>query len=52
LHATSFSLTLEDRGEHRLLAEVQDSEGKAAGRSGSIQFYYRKHSVLFKKKGR
>jgi len=52
LHATSFSLTLEDRGEHKLLAEVQDSKGKAVGRSGSIQFYYRKHSVLFKKKGR
>lgn len=49
LHATTFSVSLQDRGGHTLLAEAQNSKGKVVGRSESIQFYYRKHSVLFKK---
>jgi hypothetical protein len=49
LHATSFSLTLEDRGSHELLAEVKSSAGKVVGKSKPVKFYFRKHSVLFKK---
>ncbi len=50
LHATSFSLTLVDRGSHELLAEVKNSAGKVIGRSKPVKFYFRKHSVLFKKR--
>lgn len=49
LHATSFNLTLESRGSHELLAEVKNSKGKVVGKSKPVKFYFRKHSVLFKK---
>jgi hypothetical protein len=49
LHATDFSLGLEARGAHKLVAEVQTSKGKVVGRSEPVLFYYRKHSVLFRK---
>ncbi len=49
LQATGFSLAMEARGAHKLVAEVQTSKGKVVGRSKAVSFYYRKHSVLFKK---
>lgn len=49
MSVTSFSMQLEDRGSHRLQVIAQDSNGKTVGQSEAVTFYFRKHSVLFKK---
>ncbi len=49
LNTTAFSLALEDRGTHNIRVAIQDKDGNELGSSEPVQFYLRKHSVLFKK---